>query len=68
VFLYAFDLLELDGEDWRPRLLDERKAKLARLVDKAPAGIQYSPRPTRAVPPHKVWRKVWRGQPELSGK
>jgi hypothetical protein len=28
VFLYAFDLLELDGVDWRPRPLKERKAKL----------------------------------------
>src|SRR5476651_2533622 len=27
-FLYAFDLLELDGEDWRPLPLEERKAKL----------------------------------------
>jgi bifunctional non-homologous end joining protein LigD len=42
VFLYAFDLLELDGEDWRPRPLEERKAKLAQLLTKAPAGIQYS--------------------------
>jgi ATP-dependent DNA ligase len=32
VFLYAFDLLELDGEDWRPRPLEERKAKLAKLL------------------------------------
>ena len=27
-FLYAFDLLELDGEDLRPLPLEERKAKL----------------------------------------
>jgi ATP-dependent DNA ligase len=26
--LYAFDLVELHGEDWRPRPLEERKAKL----------------------------------------
>jgi hypothetical protein len=42
VILYAFDLLELDGEDWRPRPLEERKAKLAKLLAKAPAGVQYS--------------------------
>jgi bifunctional non-homologous end joining protein LigD len=42
VFLYAFDLLELDGEDWRPRPLEERKAKLAKLLANARAGIQYS--------------------------
>jgi ATP-dependent DNA ligase len=41
-FLYAFDLLELDGEDWRPRPLEERKARLAKLLAKTPAGIQYS--------------------------
>jgi bifunctional non-homologous end joining protein LigD len=41
-FLYAFDLLELDGEDWRPRPLEERKARLEKLLVKAPAGIQYS--------------------------
>jgi ATP-dependent DNA ligase len=41
-FLYAFDLLELGGEDWRPRPLEERKSKLAQLLVKAPAGIQYS--------------------------
>jgi hypothetical protein len=42
VFLYAFDLLELEGVDWRPRPLEERKAKLAKLLAGAPAGIQYS--------------------------
>ena len=42
VFLYAFDLLELDGEDWRARPLEERKAMLASLLAKAPAGIHYS--------------------------
>ena len=37
--LYAFDLLELDGEDLRPRPLGERKARLARLVDRRLTGI-----------------------------
>jgi bifunctional non-homologous end joining protein LigD len=41
-FLYAFDLLELDGEDWRPRPLEERKARLEKMLAKAPVGIQYS--------------------------
>jgi bifunctional non-homologous end joining protein LigD len=27
VVLYAFDLIRVDGEDWRPRRLEERKAK-----------------------------------------
>jgi bifunctional non-homologous end joining protein LigD len=40
--LYAFDLLELDREDWRPRSLEERKGRLARILSKAPAGVQYN--------------------------
>jgi ATP-dependent DNA ligase len=36
-FLYAFDLLELDGEDCR-----RRKANLERLLRKARPGIRYS--------------------------
>jgi ATP-dependent DNA ligase len=28
VFLYAFDLLEVNGEDYRPHSLEKRKAKL----------------------------------------
>jgi hypothetical protein len=33
--LCAFDLLELDGEDYRPKPLSERKKKLFKLVKKA---------------------------------
>jgi bifunctional non-homologous end joining protein LigD len=43
-FLYAFDLLELHGEDGRPQPLWERKAKFAQLLAKPSAGIQYSER------------------------
>jgi bifunctional non-homologous end joining protein LigD len=32
VVLYAFDLIELDGEDWRSRPLEDRKARLAKLL------------------------------------
>jgi bifunctional non-homologous end joining protein LigD len=40
--LYAFDLLELDGEDrWRRTLL-ERKAMLQGLLQRAPAGVAYN--------------------------
>jgi ATP-dependent DNA ligase len=42
VTLYAFDLLKLDGEDWRPRPLEERKARLEQLLANAPVGIQDS--------------------------
>jgi ATP-dependent DNA ligase len=37
--LFAFDLLELDGVDYRPLPLHERKARLGRLVDRRLAGI-----------------------------
>jgi bifunctional non-homologous end joining protein LigD len=40
--LYAFDLLEHDGEDLRPRPLGDRKAKLARLLARAPSGIVFN--------------------------
>ena len=32
VVLYAFDLLELDGEDYRPKPLAERKKKLYQIA------------------------------------
>jgi bifunctional non-homologous end joining protein LigD len=41
VFMYAFDLLELDGEDLRARPLEERKAALAKLIGSAD-GLQFS--------------------------
>jgi bifunctional non-homologous end joining protein LigD len=41
-FLYAFDLLELDGVDWRPRPLEERKAALQKVLGQPRAGMQYS--------------------------
>src|SRR5262245_35736759 len=41
-FLYAFDLLELDGADLRALALEERKARLARLLRNALAGIRLA--------------------------
>lgn len=38
---YAFDLLLLDGEDWRSRPLLERKRRLRRLLKDAPERLQY---------------------------
>lgn len=38
---YAFDLLLLDGEDWRPRPLLERKRRLQSLLRQAPQQLQY---------------------------
>ena len=40
--LYAFDLLELDGEDLRPLPLSERKAKLEKLLARSPVGIVFN--------------------------
>jgi bifunctional non-homologous end joining protein LigD len=40
--LYAFDLLELDGEDLRGLPLGERKRRLARLIGKRRIGIVLS--------------------------
>jgi hypothetical protein len=37
----AFDLLELNGEDLRPVMLGKRKARLARLLARAPPGIEF---------------------------
>jgi ATP-dependent DNA ligase len=48
VILYAFDLLELDGTDWRPRTLGERKERLAELLADVPAGIR-TPSTLRAM-------------------
>jgi bifunctional non-homologous end joining protein LigD len=42
VFLYAFDLLELDGKDLRARSLEVRKDRLAKLIAKAPADLRFS--------------------------
>ena len=41
VFLYGFDLIELDGEDLRPAPLEHRKAKLEKLLTRSD-GIRFS--------------------------
>jgi bifunctional non-homologous end joining protein LigD len=42
VFLYAFDLIELDGDDLRHEPIERRKVLLMRLLAKAPAGLQVN--------------------------
>ena len=42
VVLYAFDLLELNGDDLRTLRLEERKAKLAALIAPLATGILLS--------------------------
>ena len=39
--LCAFDLLELNGEDYRAKPLAERKKRLARLLARPRDGIEY---------------------------
>jgi bifunctional non-homologous end joining protein LigD len=41
VLLYAFDLIELDGEDLRPAPLEQRKGKLEKLLARS-EGILFS--------------------------
>jgi ATP-dependent DNA ligase len=41
-FLYAFDLIELDGDDLRPEPLEKRKTKLARLLVRIRSGIRLN--------------------------
>jgi bifunctional non-homologous end joining protein LigD len=40
IVYYAFDLLSCDGEDWRTRPLEERKARLAEIV--AGSDVRFS--------------------------
>jgi ATP-dependent DNA ligase len=40
--LFAFDLLEMDGEDLRPLSLQDRKQRLASVLQGAPEALQYS--------------------------
>jgi ATP-dependent DNA ligase len=42
VFLYAFDLIELNGEDLRRDPLQVRKATLASMLAKARSGIRFN--------------------------
>jgi ATP-dependent DNA ligase len=42
VFLYAFDLIELNGDDLRRDPLQVRKATLASILAKASSGIRFN--------------------------
>jgi bifunctional non-homologous end joining protein LigD len=42
VFLYAFDLIELNGDDLRREPLEVRKATLASVLAKAAAGLRLN--------------------------
>ena len=42
VFLYAFDLLQLDSRDLRREPIEDRKAELAKLLRRAKPGLQLN--------------------------
>jgi bifunctional non-homologous end joining protein LigD len=42
VFMWSFDLLELEGQDMRHEPIEARKAALARLLEQANAGLQFN--------------------------
>jgi bifunctional non-homologous end joining protein LigD len=42
VFLYAFDLIELNGDDMRRDPLEVRKATLASLLRRSPPGLRLN--------------------------
>ena len=42
IFLYAFDLIELNGDDLRRDALEGRKATLEMILAKAGAGIRFN--------------------------
>jgi bifunctional non-homologous end joining protein LigD len=42
IFLYGFDLIELNGDDLRRDPLEVRKATLASIVAKASPGIRFN--------------------------
>jgi bifunctional non-homologous end joining protein LigD len=44
-FLYAFDLLELDGQDLRREPIETRKATLASILRKCPPGVRLNEAP-----------------------
>ena len=49
MFLYAFDLIELNGDDLRRDPLEVRKATLASVLAKAGPGIRSTSISTRAM-------------------
>ena len=42
VFAYAFDAMQIDGDDLRPLPVEDRKARLAKALKRAKPGIRYN--------------------------
>src|SRR5919201_4529677 len=58
VFLYAFDLIELNGDDLRRDPLEVRKATLKSVLAKAGLGLRFNERKATA-PPSLLMRARW---------
>jgi bifunctional non-homologous end joining protein LigD len=50
IVFYAFDLLQLNGQDLRVLPIEERKAKLEELLKKPPGVLRYSASFTTDIP------------------
>ena len=59
VFLYAFDLIELNGDDLRRDPLEVRKATLASIVAKASPGIRFNEHIEGDGPPSSPMPARW---------
>jgi hypothetical protein len=58
IFLYALDLIEVNGDDLRHDPLEGRKATLEMILAKSGPGIQFNEAHFRAAqssPPHPLW-------------
>jgi DNA ligase-1 len=64
VILLAFDLLELEGEDWRERPLSERRAKLKEIVHAIPGGSSFDTSSSVRAPD---WRTLALARAESRG-
>jgi ATP-dependent DNA ligase len=62
VFVYAFDLIELNGDDMRRDPLEVRKATLRSMLAKAGLGLRFNEhiegdgRPSSLTPARWDWR------------
>jgi ATP dependent DNA ligase domain len=59
-FLYAFDLLELNGDDLRREPIEVRKATLASILRKSRPGVRLNEH-LEHPEGHVVFRWDWRG-------
>ena len=59
-FLYAFDLLELNGKDLRREPIEVRKATLASILRKARHGVRLNEHRSSSTPARWGWRELSR--------